>query len=110
MYNFVCESVPSDALEDIKTQISVGTAMGVAGDVIDELFVGRVSASSAPATAKQQYLCKGVDCRFSYEYIGEKVDVVGYCLWCDSEKMLEAMENRFTRNYCHVKKRVTAFL
>ena len=60
LYNFVCERVPSDALEDIKTQISVAAAMRAAGDVIDELFsevhergslsVRRVSASSVPTT------------------------------------------------------------
>ena len=143
LYNFVCESVPSDALEDIKSQISVGTAMRGARDVIDELFsevhergslfVRRVSASLAPTTttshfssrlrdrccsqrrgclvikgkgmfagvvrnAEQRHLCKGIDCRFSYEYIGEKADVLGYCLWCDSDKMRKAMECVFARS------------
>ena len=38
MYNFFCESVSSDALEEIKTEISVAMAMRGIGDVIDELF------------------------------------------------------------------------
>ena len=57
---------------------------------------------------KENDLCRGIDCRFSDEYIGEKVDVVGYCLWCDSEKMLKAMENRFLR-YRHVKEGLQFF-
>ena len=86
LYNFVCESLPSDALEDIKTQISLGTAMRAARDVIGELFTEvrelrslsarRVSALSAPTrNAEEKHSCKGIDCRFSYEYIGEKAGV-----------------------------------
>ena len=41
---------------------------------------------------QQKHFCKGIDCRFSYKNIGEKADVVGYCLWCDSDKMQKAME------------------
>ena len=52
--------------------------------------------------AKQKHFCKGIDCRFSYKNIGEKADVVGYCLWCDSDKMQKAMETRH-RRACHVK-------
>ena len=33
-----------------------------------------------------------MDCKFSYKNIGEKADVVGYCLWCDSDKMQKTME------------------
>ena len=142
LHNFVCESVPSAVLEDIKTQISVATAIRGTGDVNDgllsevyergSLFARRESASSAPTTtserhssricdrtrrhrrvclvgrgkdmfvvvlrnAKQKHFCEGIDCRFSYEYIGEKADVVGYCLWCDSDKMQKAMERHQNR-------------
>ena len=48
--------------------------------------------------AKQKHFCKGIDCRFSYKNIGEKADVVGYCLWCDSDKMQKAMECVFARS------------
>ena len=71
LYNFVCERVPPDALDD--------------------MFAGVVG------NAKQKHFCEGIDCRFSYEYIGEKADVVGYCLWCDSDKMQKAMESKYTR-------------
>ena len=53
---------------------------------------------------KQNDLCKGMDCRFSDEYIREKADVVGYCVWCDSDKMQGTMESKFLRN-SHVKKK-----
>ena len=46
---------------------------------------------------QQKQFCKGIDCRFSYKNIGEKADVVGYCLWCDSDKMQKAMESTYTR-------------
>ena len=47
--------------------------------------------------AKQKHFCEGMDCKFSYKNIGEKGDVVGYCLWCDSDKMQKAMESKYTR-------------
>ena len=47
--------------------------------------------------AKQKHFCKGMDCRFSYKNIGEKACVVGYCLWCDSDRMQKAMEDRRRR-------------
>ena len=49
------------------------------------MFVGVVR------DVKQKHFCKGMDCKFSYKNIGEKADVVGYCLWCDSDKMRKAM-------------------
>ena len=76
LYNFVCERVPPDSLDD--------------------MFAGVVG------NAKQKHFCEGIDCRFSYKNIGEKADVVGYCLWCDSDKMQKAMETRHPRA-CHVK-------
>ena len=88
--------------------------MRAARDVIGELFsevrelrslpARRVSAlSAATRNAEQKHSCKGIDCRFSYEYIGEKAGVVGYCVWCDSDKMVKAMENQYLR-YRHVEK------
>ena len=47
----------------------------------------------------QKHFCKGVDCKFSYKNIGEKADVVGCCLWCDSDEMQKAMENRYRRSW-----------
>ena len=55
------------------------------------MFVGVVR------NVQQKHFCKGIDCRFSYKNIGEKADVVGYCLWCDSDKMQKAMESKYTR-------------
>ena len=55
------------------------------------MFVGVVR------NVEQKHFCKGIDCRFSYKNIGEKADVVGYCLWCDSEKMQKAMERGVAR-------------
>ena len=46
LYNFVSESVPSDALEVMKTQISVVTAMRGTGGVIDESFSEACEPSS----------------------------------------------------------------
>ena len=57
---------------------------------------------------KQNDVCKGIGCRFSDEYIGEKAEVVGYCLWCDSDKMQKTMESNFLRN-SHVKKGLQFF-
>ena len=56
------------------------------------MFVGVVR------NVEQKHFCKGIDCRFSYKNIGEKADVVGYCLWCDSDKMQKAMECVFARS------------
>ena len=64
------------------------------------MFVGVVR------NAEQKYFCKGIDCRFSYEYIGEKADAVGYCLWCDSDRMQKTMESYYDR---HVKKGLQFF-
>ena len=47
---------------------------------------------------KQNDVCKGIGCRFSDEYIGEKAEVVGYCVWCDSLKMQKAMEHMWLRD------------
>ena len=59
--------------------------------------------------AKENDLCKGIECRFSYEHIGEKSRVVGYCIWCDRGMMLKVMEDKFLRN-CYVKKGLQFFL
>ena len=58
--------------------------------------------------AKENDLCKGIDCRFSEEYIGEKVDVVGYCFWCDGDKMRKVMGNGLLRSR-HVEKGLQFF-
>ena len=58
---------------------------------------------------KENDLCRGIDCRFSDEYIGEKADAVGYCLWCDSDTMQKIMESKFLRN-SHVKKALQFFM
>ena len=49
-----------------------------------------------------------MDCRFSYKNIGEKAEVVGYCLWCDSDKMQKTMESNSLRN-SHVKNGIQFF-
>ena len=56
------------------------------------LFVG------VGSNVQQKQFCEGIACRFSYKNIGEKADVVGYCLWCDSDKMQKAMECVFARS------------
>ena len=55
------------------------------------MFVGVVR------NVQQRHFCKGIYCRFSYKNIGEKGEVVGYCLWCDIDKMQKAMESKYTR-------------
>ena len=65
------------------------------------LSLGKGMFAGVVGNARDNDLCRGVDCRFSYEYIGEKSRVVGYCIWCDRDTMLKAMESNFLRN-CHV--------
>ena len=55
---------------------------------------GKGMFSGVVRNAEETDLCRGVVCRFSYEYIGEKADAEGYCLWCDSDKLWEKMETR----------------
>ena len=57
---------------------------------------------------KENDLCRGIECRFSDEYIGEKVNVVGYCLWCDGDKMRKVMGNGLLRSR-HVEKGLQFF-
>ena len=70
--------------------------------------LGKGMFASVVRNGKENDLCRGIDCRFSDEYIGEKADVVGYCLWCDSEQMRKAMESKCLRN-SHVKKGLQFF-
>ena len=74
----------------------------------EESFQGKGMFAGVGRYAKQKHFCKGIDCRFSYKNIGEKADVVGYCLWCDSDKMQNAMEIRYRRD-CIPKKGLQFF-
>ena len=72
------------------------------------LSLGKGMFADVVGNARDNDLCRGVDCRFSYEYIGEKSRVVGYCIWCDRDTMLKAMESKFLRN-SHVQKGLEFF-
>ena len=60
----------------------------------------RTRLVSVVGNAQQRQFCKGIDIRFSYRNIGEKADVVGYCLRFESDKMLKAMETHHGRVKC----------
>ena len=51
-----------------------------------------------------------MDCGFSYKNIGEKSDVVGYCLWCDRDKLQKAMETHHGRAAIPKKKEFSFFM
>ena len=53
--------------------------------------LGKGMFAGVVRNVKEKHFCKGIDCRFSYEYIGEKSSVVGYCLWCERDKMQKVM-------------------
>ena len=72
------------------------------------LSQGKGVFTGVVGSAEHKYFCKGVDCRFSHEYIGEKAVAVGYCLWCDGDKMEKAMENNGLRDR-HVKRGLQSF-
>ena len=59
---------------------------------------GKGMFAGVVGNVKEKHFCKGVDCRFSYENIGEKSSVVGYCFFCDRDKVRNVIGIRFCRD------------